>query len=60
VERWDGNRWAIESSPTPTGSYMSDLVSVACTTPTRCVAVGLFHSHAAAVSGDNTLIEQYS
>lgn len=36
IERWNGTTWALQSSPTPA----SALLSVACPTAVKCVAVG--------------------
>jgi len=44
VEHWDGRRWSIVPSPTPTETLDrppdSELSGVSCTTGTACVAVG--------------------
>ncbi len=39
VERWDGTKWSIASSPNP-GPTVSDLAAVSCWNTTRCFAVG--------------------
>jgi hypothetical protein len=43
VERWDGTSWSIDTTPTPAGATNSFLVSVSCTAPNACVAVGTFN-----------------
>ena len=39
VERWDGKKWSIASSPNP-GTKVSDLAAVSCWSTARCFAVG--------------------
>src|SRR5215467_5538734 len=39
-ERWNGTRWAIQSTPNRVGAAASGLFSVACTSPRSCMAVG--------------------
>jgi hypothetical protein len=40
VERWNGSKWSIQSSPNPTGSEQSNLLSVSCSSASSCTAVG--------------------
>lgn len=40
VERWDGSAWTLSAAPTPTGSPVSRLQGVSCTTSAACTAVG--------------------
>jgi len=40
AERWDGSTWAIQPTPRLPGGAMSQLIGVACTSATGCVAVG--------------------
>jgi len=40
VERWNGNRWAIEPSDNPTSLHRAELNNVSCPTATTCTAVG--------------------
>lgn len=51
AERWNGNRWAVQSTPSP-GSYGSGLHGVACTSASACVAVGWYESR----TGQGTLL----
>jgi hypothetical protein len=39
-ERWDGTRWSVVPTPNPAGAAGSILDGVACTSPSRCIAVG--------------------
>src|SRR5215469_113728 len=40
AERWDGSSWAIQPTPRLPGGAMSQLIGVACTSATGCIAVG--------------------
>jgi len=40
AEHWNGTRWGIQSTPNRAGAAASALVSVACTSPRSCMAVG--------------------
>jgi hypothetical protein len=42
AERWNGTAWAIQPTPSPTGSATSYLNAVSCTTSTACTAVGYY------------------
>jgi len=55
VERWNGTRWSIVSSPNPTGATSSGLSSVSCSSSTRCFAVGSYDKG----SVSKTLVERY-
>jgi hypothetical protein len=52
IERWNGRRWAIQRTPRPPGSSLSELSSVSCTSPTACTAVG--------DADGSTLVERWS
>ena len=52
VERWNGSRWRIIPSPSPT--YARRLSGVSCPTPTVCVAVG------SSANGGRTLAERWN
>ena len=41
AEHWDGFRWTVQTPPNPSGSSLSELSAVSCTSPRACVAVGL-------------------
>ncbi len=51
AERWNGTAWAIQTTPTLTGSSGFD--SVSCPSPTMCIAVG-------GVTGTATLAERWN
>src|SRR6516165_50487 len=40
AERWDGSSWAIQPTPRLPGGAMGQLIGVACTSATGCMAVG--------------------
>jgi hypothetical protein len=40
VERWNGIRWLVQSSPDPPAAYRSQLNAVSCASATACMAVG--------------------
>ncbi len=40
VERWNGKRWMIQTSPTPAGAALAFLNGVSCVSRLRCTAVG--------------------
>jgi hypothetical protein len=40
AERWNGTSWTIQSTPNPSGSSLSDLFGVSCTSASNCTAVG--------------------
>jgi streptogramin lyase len=40
AERWNGEKWSIQSTPNPEGATASELQSVSCTTVESCTAVG--------------------
>ena len=60
VETWNGQEWALGAAAVPAGSVDSSLNSIACQTPSSCVAVG-----ASSTSGDHddpvstTLVETW-
>ena len=40
AERWDGSTWTIQTTPTASGTTVSRLNGVSCTSATACTAVG--------------------
>jgi hypothetical protein len=50
VESWDGTSWTVVPSPGPAVGLQGVLKSVACTSPTDCVAVGSYGTIAASGS----------
>ncbi len=46
AEVWNGSSWVVQSTPNPVGAQSSELSGVSCTTPTACIAVGLYTNSA--------------
>lgn len=52
VERWDGSRWSLERTATPSGASAvpgysgSGLAGISCTPAVSCIAVGWYANHA--------------
>ncbi len=44
AERWNGTKWAVQSSPNPSGEMASSLAAVACPSASSCLAVGHYVS----------------
>lgn len=42
AERWNGNRWSVQSTPSPAGATGATFDAVSCASPTTCTAVGSF------------------
>jgi hypothetical protein len=42
VERWDGERWTIQTTPSPAGGKDSKLASISCASASACTAVGSY------------------
>jgi hypothetical protein len=41
AERWNGRSWSVQKPPNPqTGPFGSELITVSCTSPRACIAVG--------------------
>ncbi len=57
AERWNGSKWAIQSTPSPHGSQNSDLYGVSCTSATACTAVGYYANSSGL---DVTLAERWN
>jgi hypothetical protein len=47
AEVWNGTKWAIQSTPNPTGASSSSLGGVSCPSATFCEAVGSYESGSA-------------
>ena len=60
VERWDGTRWSIVSSPNPAGAGRADLDGVSCHGLTSCFAVGNWGAPLVAGKPTKTLIEHWN
>ena len=50
AERWDGRRWAIQTTPNPPGAHHSSLFGVSCASASACTAVGDYTSDAGGVT----------
>lgn len=40
AERWNGTTWTVESVPSPSGAFGTEMTAVACPSATFCVATG--------------------
>jgi hypothetical protein len=59
AEVWDGARWSVVDSPTPSGSPDTALYGVSCAGASQCLAVG--HSYSGSFAGkDDTLAESWN
>jgi hypothetical protein len=45
INRWNGTRWSIDSSPKPAGAAGSAFTGVSCATANKCFAVGTYLTH---------------
>ena len=45
INRWNGKRWAIVSSPKPAGAAGSAFTGVSCAAANKCFAVGTYLTH---------------
>lgn len=59
AERRDGATWSVQPTPNPTGAATSWLLSVSCTSPTACTAVGYYSTNIYHSSG-GTLAERWN
>ncbi|MFZ0666127.1 MAG: hypothetical protein WAM97_10255 [Acidimicrobiales bacterium] len=57
VEAWNGTKWSIQTTPTPSGAQDSALYAVACTSASACTAVGGYENSSDA---DETLAEVWN
>jgi Subtilase family len=55
IEKWDGAKWGIQTSPNPSGATRSELRGVSCTGSTQCSAVGFYTG-----SGEKTMAERWN
>jgi hypothetical protein len=44
AERWNGTKWALQTTPNPAGSTDSELYAAACSSATSCEAAGLYYN----------------
>ena len=59
AERWNGNAWTIQTTPTILGTMSSALTSVSCPSDQVCVAVGGL-TYRSNPSAEVPLVERYS
>jgi hypothetical protein len=57
VERWNGEAWAIQPTPSAHGSSLSELLGVSCASASVCVAVGDYVNDSGI---DLTLVERWN
>jgi hypothetical protein len=57
AERWNGTRWAVQTTPNPTGAIFSLFNAVACLSATNCEAVGDYQNSSGVTL---TLAERWS
>src|SRR6476646_90508 len=57
IERWDGNSWAIVSSPNTSTTQANFLQAVTCASASECWAVG---AYSASFGTDQTLVLRYT
>jgi hypothetical protein len=60
VESWNGAAWTLVSTPSSPGSFATWFESVACGSPTSCVAVGNYYSSDGDDPGAATLVESWN
>jgi len=60
AERWNGRRWAIQTTPNPTGAHDSSLFGVSCVSAGACTAVGDYTSYAGGSVTTATLAEVWN
>jgi hypothetical protein len=58
AERWNGRRWAIQTTPKPTGAHSRTLYGVSCVSAGRCTAVGAYYNFAGTT--EVTLTERWN
>jgi hypothetical protein len=56
ADSWNGTKWAVQTTPNPTGASPADFYGVSCTSSGFCEAVGNYSS----TSGDKTLGEGWN
>ncbi len=57
AERWTGTKWAIQTTPNPSGATGSGLGGVSCISATACTAVG---DYTGATGASETLAERWN
>jgi hypothetical protein len=49
AERWNGKKWAIQSTPNPSGAKDTDPLAVSCSSSTACATVGEYQKSSGVV-----------
>jgi hypothetical protein len=60
AERWNGTSWAIQPTPGLAGGVMGQLIGVACTSATGCLAVGFSNPNLSNNPSPATLAERWN
>jgi hypothetical protein len=61
VESWNGSTWSVVPSPNPGNGYHSVLLSIACASPSACVAAGDYSARGDFYKADDqSLVEVWS
>jgi hypothetical protein len=60
VERWNGTKWRIESTPNVSASAHDYLVGISCPTPRRCAAVGRYTDDFSRQETEGSLAERWN
>ena len=58
AERWNGTKWALQTTPNPSDAGASHLKGVSCSSATACTAVGPYVKKKS--GAELTLAERYS
>ncbi len=57
AERWNGTKWAVQSTPNPSGAQFIDVSGVSCSSAKACTAVG---NYGASNGNERTLAERWN
>jgi hypothetical protein len=57
AEHWDGSGWSIQPTPNPANAARGKLTGVSCWSPSRCIAVGTYHT---TTNHDEPLVERWN
>ncbi len=48
AQQWNGSEWSLQSTPNPSGSNLTELDGVSCSSSTACMAVGYYENSSGA------------